>query len=278
MAHRLARSMTSSLVQFYTPSGAALPATMQGAEGAVCPRGKTRLRRRRIEKAQTPRAFCPGLYKSFLGAETMGRAFLLASEIASTQTAVHGALDALDDGFACLADVQTSGKGRGGNTWTSPLGCPMCTFVTSFSDGTTLPFVQYLVSLAIVRAVRTMEQGTADARAQVRIKWPTRYILRQVCKDRGGAVPVDVRRWHLRRRRRDLTWRMMSRPSASALILGAACPANVSSLLYSTNLSPSAPRSLLRVFRPLCRRVSRRVAAHAPARRRCNRRRQSACV
>ena len=40
---------------------------------------------------------------------------------------------------------------------------------TSFKDGSTLPFVQYLVSLALLRAVRTVE-GFEDV--DVNIKWP----------------------------------------------------------------------------------------------------------
>jgi len=115
-----------------------------------------------------PRRFRAKEFGAALETQILGKTFLYGSTMDSTQTFVMNALENVDDGFTCLADVQTMGKGRGGNTWTSPLGCLMCTFVTLFDDGRTLPFVQYLVSLAILRAIKSL----IDPELPVHIKWP----------------------------------------------------------------------------------------------------------
>lgn len=54
--------------------------------------------------------------------------------------------------------------GRGGNRWESPDGCLMFSACTRLAiPGQRLPFVQYVVSLAVVQAV----QAEAAARLQV---------------------------------------------------------------------------------------------------------------
>lgn len=59
----------------------------------------------------------------------------------------------------------SSGAGRGGNRWESPGGCLMFTAVKRLAiPGQRLPFVQYIVSLAVAQAV----QAEAAARLQVR--------------------------------------------------------------------------------------------------------------
>ena len=81
-------------------------------------------------------------------AERVGATLLSFAELPSTQTLMaecvarrarprraltRGArrnVDAVDDGAVCVADVQVSGRGRGGNTWSSPPGCLMFSFNT----------------------------------------------------------------------------------------------------------------------------------------------------
>lgn len=59
----------------------------------------------------------------------------------------------------------SNGAGRGGNRWESPGGCLMFTAVKRLAiPGQRLPFVQYIVSLAVAQAV----QAEAAARLQVR--------------------------------------------------------------------------------------------------------------
>ena len=139
---------------FFSPSGASLRAGLNViGVPATCSWNDIDVEGVQEEaSARTPRDFIPALYARALKTKSLGQLFLYSKQMPSTQTAVYDSLGDLKDGFACLADVQTSGKGRGGNTWTSPLGCLMCTFVTSFKDGKTLPFVQYLVTIAIIRA------------------------------------------------------------------------------------------------------------------------------
>lgn len=57
-------------------------------------------------------------------------------------------------GTVLVADEQGAGKGRGGNVWTSPDGCLMFSFTCQVKDGTTLPFLQYVVALSIVQAIQ----------------------------------------------------------------------------------------------------------------------------
>lgn len=98
----------------------------------------------------------------------VGAVLHTAAELASTQTLVYSQIKAFVDGAVLVADAQRQGKGRGGNAWTSPRGCLMATLVTEWRDGATLPFLQYVISLAVVRALRTL----AGCDLGVRIKWP----------------------------------------------------------------------------------------------------------
>ncbi|NXC90450.1 BPL1 ligase, partial [Cercotrichas coryphoeus] len=63
-------------------------------------------------------------------------------------------------GLIAVAARQTQGKGRGGNVWLSPLGCALCTLHISIplhsNLGQRIPFIQHLVSLAVVEAVRSI--------------------------------------------------------------------------------------------------------------------------
>lgn len=81
----------------------------------------------------------------------------------------------LPDGTLCVADKQIGGKGRGGNTWTSPEGCLMFSACSKLSlPGERLPFVQYLVSLAVLQAVQAEAKQRLGPQSMVdiRIKWP----------------------------------------------------------------------------------------------------------
>lgn len=152
--------------------------------------------------------FDPALYFAALRTRSLGRCLLLSPLLPSTQELVQKASSgaaaasrdgsdgrALPDGAVCVADVQASGRGRGANAWASPPGCLMFSLSADVRvPGTRLPFVQYLVSLALVRAARRevavvvaaaapeksgsggsggSEEGTTTAAAEsIRIKWP----------------------------------------------------------------------------------------------------------
>ncbi|CAG8642704.1 6767_t:CDS:2, partial [Acaulospora colombiana] len=78
----------------------------------------------------------------------------------------------LPGGFVTLATQQTQGYGRGGNTWISPPGCLQFSFVMRHSvnnQSASVVFIQYLLSLSVVEAVRT-KPGYEDV--PLRLKWP----------------------------------------------------------------------------------------------------------
>jgi biotin--protein ligase len=113
-----------------------------------------------------------------------GRSLLYSRCLPSTQTLLTGKLSGSEPGFVCIADAQSAGKGRGSNSWESPPGCLMFSFSTRVQDGRSLPFVQYMVSLAMVKAIGSVP-GLAGSTALgskfvandlsrpiVRLKWP----------------------------------------------------------------------------------------------------------
>ena len=92
------------------------------------------------------------------------------------------------DGLAVVPGRQTTGEGRAGNRWLSPLGCSMFSLQLSLPTNSHLgrrpSLLQHLVTLATVQAVRTQE-GLEDL--DVRIKWPNDvYYGRQV--KLGGVI------------------------------------------------------------------------------------------
>ena len=66
----------------------------------------------------------------------------------------------------------TNVVGRGGNSWTSPAGCLMFSFLTKVKEGTLLPFFQYLISLALVRAIKEYPHEESLQNLPIQIKWP----------------------------------------------------------------------------------------------------------
>ncbi|KAG7671606.1 putative Biotin--protein ligase 1, chloroplastic [Nannochloris sp. 'desiccata'] len=100
-------------------------------------------------------SFVPPRYFSTLETSTLGRTLFTAATAASTQAVIQDNISKLPNGVLFVADKQLVGKGRGGNTWESPAGCLM--FSTAYRleiSGQRLPFVQYLVTLAVVQAVQ----------------------------------------------------------------------------------------------------------------------------
>uniref|UniRef100_A0A7R9TMS1 BPL/LPL catalytic domain-containing protein n=1 Tax=Prasinoderma coloniale TaxID=156133 RepID=A0A7R9TMS1_9VIRI len=113
-------------------------------------------------------AYFATLQQSGDGAPRIGAVCHYAAVVPSTQPIIYNNMGAFVDGAVVVADVQRSGVGRGGNAWTSPRGCLCATFVTEWHDGATLPHVQYVISLAVIRALRTLTSRDLG----VRIKWP----------------------------------------------------------------------------------------------------------
>lgn len=100
-------------------------------------------------------SFDPSRYFSTLSTRSLGQVLFSTSSTPSTQTVIQENTTKLPDGVVFVADKQYSGKGRGGNVWESPSGCLMFSACCRLSiDGRNLPFVQYLVTLAVVDAVQ----------------------------------------------------------------------------------------------------------------------------
>jgi biotin--protein ligase len=101
------------------------------------------------------------------------------------------------EGLLFLARRQTRGRGRGNNTWVSPDGCLMFTFKSSLRTGSRLPFVQYLVALAVVEAVSRLRGAL-----KLRLKWPNDIysdsaakvggVLCQSSSMKGGAFDICI--------------------------------------------------------------------------------------
>lgn len=91
-----------------------------------------------------------------------------------------------------LATYQIAGRGRGGNSWVSPLGCLQFSLrlraPSSVLPLAKLVFIQYLVALAVVDTARH-EAVLGQYGDRVRIKWPNDvYIV----DDSGEQKPVKV--------------------------------------------------------------------------------------
>ncbi|NXT71878.1 BPL1 ligase, partial [Chaetops frenatus] len=92
-------------------------------------------------------------------------------------------------GLIAVAVRQTQGKGRGGNVWLSPVGCALSTLHISIplhsNLGQRIPFIQHLVSLAVVESVRSIP-GYEDI--ELRVKWPNDIYYSDLMKLGGVLV------------------------------------------------------------------------------------------
>jgi len=115
------------------------------------------------------------LYFDTLRLGNHGSNLLLSTNVTSTQDLILTLAKVLPEGTVLLAETQSSGRGRGDNTWVSSTGCLMFSFTSRFYDGPSLPCVQYLATLALIRAIRKhIFQVSADIidLEPLKIKWP----------------------------------------------------------------------------------------------------------
>ncbi|KAJ4929587.1 hypothetical protein JOQ06_018610 [Pogonophryne albipinna] len=98
-----------------------------------------------------------------------------------------------DVGLIAIAGRQIQGRGRGGNAWLSPPGCAMFTLSLqvelSSRLGQRIPFLQHLVALAVVEAVRSLP-GYQDL--DLRVKWPNDIYYGNLMKLGGVLVTSTV--------------------------------------------------------------------------------------
>ncbi|ELW67877.1 Biotin--protein ligase [Tupaia chinensis] len=92
-------------------------------------------------------------------------------------------------GLIAIAVRQTQGKGRGRNAWLSPMGCALSTLLISIplrsQLGQRIPFVQHLMSLAVVEAVRSIPEYQD---INLRVKWPNDIYYSDLMKIGGVLV------------------------------------------------------------------------------------------
>ncbi|XP_054569507.1 biotin--protein ligase isoform X2 [Eptesicus fuscus] len=131
------------------------------------------------------------IYRQNLQTKQLGRVVLFAEVTSSTMNLLDGLMfeTPQEMGLIAIAVRQTQGKGRGGNAWLSPVGCALSTLLVSVPLrsplGQRIPFVQHLMSLAVVEAVRSIP-GYEDI--NLRVKWPNDIYYSDLMKLGGVLV------------------------------------------------------------------------------------------
>ncbi|XP_015273427.1 PREDICTED: biotin--protein ligase [Gekko japonicus] len=130
------------------------------------------------------------IYKQNLQARNLGKVVLFTEVTSTTMNLLDGLMFKVpqETGLIAVAVQQTQGKGRGGNTWLSPVGAALSTLhITiplSSELGRRIPFIQHLVSLAVVESVRSIP-GYQDI--DLRVKWPNDIYYSDLMK-LGGVL------------------------------------------------------------------------------------------
>ena len=108
------------------------------------------------------------------------------SVIDSTNTYVKDRLHELPQGFVCLAEAQTSGRGRRGKTWVSPFGSSIyMSMAWTFKGGyQSMAGLSLLVGIAINRSLKQL--GVKDCK----LKWPN-DVYHNLKKLAGILVEVE---------------------------------------------------------------------------------------
>ncbi|KAI5099886.1 biotin--protein ligase [Silurus meridionalis] len=134
-------------------------------------------------------------YRQHLQSQRLGHTLLYTDVTPTTMDLLEGLMLQIpeDLGLIAVAARQTKGKGRGGNTWLSPLGCAMFTLhlrvAVNSRLGQRIPFLQHLAALAVVEAVRTLP-GYQDI--DLRVKWPNDIYYGNLMKLGGVLVTSTV--------------------------------------------------------------------------------------
>ncbi|CAK9135526.1 unnamed protein product [Ilex paraguariensis] len=106
------------------------------------------------EKSFGPNPFQVNSYMNSLSTTRFGKFLIYSPRLSSTHDVVSLNFCELPIGAVCVADVQYKGRGRSRNMWESPIGCLMFSFTIQMEDGRVVPFVQYVVSLAMTEAIK----------------------------------------------------------------------------------------------------------------------------
>ncbi|XP_074670435.1 biotin--protein ligase isoform X1 [Strix aluco] len=130
-------------------------------------------------------------YQQNLQSKKLGKILLFAEVTTTTMNLLDGLMFELPEemGLIAIAVRQTQGKGRGGNVWLSPVGCALSTLHIAIplhsNLGQRIPFIQHLVSLAVVESVRSIPGYEG---IDLRVKWPNDIYYSDLMKLGGVLV------------------------------------------------------------------------------------------
>ncbi|XP_062454800.1 biotin--protein ligase isoform X2 [Rhea pennata] len=130
-------------------------------------------------------------YQQNLQTKKLGKILLFVEVTTTTMNLLDGLMFKLPEemGLIAVAVRQTQGKGRGGNVWLSPVGCALSTLhitIPLYSNlGQRIPFIQHLVSLAVVESVRSIPGYEG---IELRVKWPNDVYYSDLMKLGGVLV------------------------------------------------------------------------------------------
>ncbi|KAL1787633.1 biotin-protein ligase isoform X1 [Sigmodon hispidus] len=130
-------------------------------------------------------------YRLNLQTSRLGKVILFAEVTSTTMSLLDGLMFEMPQemGLIAIAIRQTQGKGRGPNAWLSPVGCALFTLLVSIplrsQLGQRIPFVQHLMSLAVVEAVRSIPEYED---INLRVKWPNDIYYSDLMKIGGVLV------------------------------------------------------------------------------------------
>nr|XP_024095230.2 biotin--protein ligase isoform X2 [Pongo abelii] len=131
------------------------------------------------------------IYRQNLQTKQLGKVILFAEVTPTTMRLLDGLMfqTPQEMGLIAIAARQTEGKGRGGNAWLSPVGCALSTVLISIplrsQLGQRIPFVQHLMSVAVVEAVRSIPEYQD---INLRVKWPNDIYYSDLMKIGGVLV------------------------------------------------------------------------------------------
>lgn len=135
------------------------------------------------------------VYKANLKTKLIGNVMFYADVIATTMNLIESLMFSLptDIGLVAVATRQTAGVGRGGNAWLSPPGCAMFSLHLRVPQrsllGERIPFLQHIVSLAVVLGVR---QKPGYENLDLCIKWPNDIYYGASMKLGGNIVKSSI--------------------------------------------------------------------------------------
>ncbi|XP_053420682.1 biotin--protein ligase isoform X3 [Nycticebus coucang] len=131
------------------------------------------------------------IYRQNLQTKRFGKIILFAEVTPTTMSLLDGLMFEMpqETGLIAIAGRQTQGKGRGRNAWLSPVGCAVSTLLISIplrsQLGQRIPFVQHLMALAVVEAVRSIPEYQD---INLRVKWPNDIYYSDLMKIGGVLV------------------------------------------------------------------------------------------